>query len=512
LPADPALKVPTRSTVWTQKGDNALTPQTPVTLVWNNGAGLNFERIISIDKNYMFKIEQRVINQSAQEITLFPYASVTRHGIPKHATTVGYEGPFGFINDEAHKVNYKNLLKDQQTTMQATGGWIGFTEKYWLTALLPDQKKLQDFRFSAQKAEPENSSVFQVDVRGQALKIASGASASVTDHIFSGAKIVSLLNSYEQQLNVKHFDLAVDFGILYFLTRPMYFILNLFNGWFGNFGLAIIGLTLVVRAAVFPLANASYRSFAGMKKVAPKMTELRVRYGDDKQKLQQELIKLYETEKVNPMAGCFPLLLQIPIFFAVYKVISIAIEMRHAPFFGWIQDLSAIDPLTIFNGFGLLPFDVWSFLHIGPWSVAMLILMLIQKSMNPPPTDQIQKDIATFMPWVITFVMAKFPVGLVIYWTFSNLISVIQQYVIMRSMGVPVYLFAKDEALAYEASHTKKMEEAKLQAEKDREDKKKSIEDKKEKLKQELNQKDSSNPEEGEAEHLFSAPKEDDKK
>ena len=457
--------LPTKDSVWTKVKGDKLTPTTPITFIWDNGAGLKFERTISIDEKFLITIRQRMTNVSNGSLVVYPFAAITRHGIPSHSQTVGYEGPLGYIGEDLIEAKYDGLIKKPEQTFDGQTGWIGITDKYWFASLIPDQKQKQLFRFLAQPNEAEKAkSIFQVDARGDAVTSVAGQTIENTQHIFVGVKDINALENYEAQLGTNHFDLAVDFGKLYFLTRPMNWLIGLFNSWVGNFGVAIILLTVVVRAAVFPLANVSYRSFAGMRKIAPKMAELRVKYGDDKQKMQQELIALYQTEKVNPMAGCLPLLLQIPIFFAVYKVISIAVDMRHAPFFGWIHDLSAVDPLSIFNLFGLLPFDVPNFLHIGPWSIAMLCLMLIQKHFNPPPQDQMQKDIANFMPWVITFILAKFPSGLVIYWTFSNLISVIQQYCIMRSMNVPVYLFSKDEALAYEAQHSSKVNEAKEKA------------------------------------------------
>lgn len=467
------VKVPTSSTVWTAPADAKLTTETPVTLTWNNSAGLVFERTLAIDPEYLITVTQSVKNTSGKPVTLFPYAAITRKGTPKHSSTVGYEGPLGYVGEDLHQIKYTDLTDDPAQSFTGSEGWIGIGDKYWLASIIPDQKSNHTFRFAAQVDagdEEKEHATYQVDARGDGITIADGASGENVTHLYAGAKKVSVLELYETKLGVKHFDLAVDFGMLYFLTRPMYWLLTLFNSWVGNFGLAIIMLTIVVRFAVFPLTSASYKSFAKMKKVAPRMTELKVKYGDDKARMQQELVKLYETERVNPMAGCFPLLLQIPIFFAVYKVISVSIEMRHAPFFGWIHDLSAKDPLSVFNLFGLLPFHVPEVMHIGPWSIAMLILMLMQKHLNPPPTDQIQKDIANFMPWVITFVLSKFPVGLVIYWTFSNLISFTQQYIIMRSMGVPVYLFAKEAAIAHHASHSANVEEAAKRAKEEREE------------------------------------------
>ncbi len=467
---DSSTAVPDKNAVWKKiSKEEELTPSAPLVLQWDNGSGLVFERKIEIDDNFMFSVTQKVTNNSDKAVTVYPYAAVTRKGIPHHDSSVGYEGPIGYVGEELHEIKYKKLIKEPNQSFEGNNGWIGFGEKYWMSSVIPDQTSKHTYRFTSVPAEPEEKSLFQVDVRGEGVVVEKGASAESKSHVFVGAKKIDILDTYESKIGVKHLDLAVDFGILYFLTRPMYFFLTLFNSWVGNFGVAIILLTCLVRLAVFPLANASYKSFAKMKVVAPRMAELRVKYANDKPKLQQELIKLYETERVNPMAGCFPLLLQIPIFFAVYKVISISIEMRHAPFFGWIKDLSEQDPLSFFNLFGLLPYNVPSILHIGPWSIAMLILMLLQQKLNPPPTDAIQKDMMRFMPWVMTFVLSKFPSGLVIYWTFSNLISFIQQYAIMKKMGVPVYLFEKDEALAHAASHQTIMEDVVTKAKAEKE-------------------------------------------
>lgn len=448
-------KVPDKDSVWTIQGNDTLTPSTPVTLTWSNGAGLTFERTYALDDHFMFTVTQKVTNTGTQAVDLYSYTSLTRKGLPDgHGRGAGYEGPLGYIADKLSEISYRDLEKDGPKKFTALSGWIGFGEKYWLSAIVPEQTKQTSFTFQATPdlKNPE-ASIYQVDIRGEKQSLAAGKSIKSKINLFVGAKKIALLDQYEDTLNIKHFDLAIDFGSLYFLTKPLYFLLILFNGWVGNFGIAIILLTFVVRAAVFPLANKSYRSFAGLRKLAPKMAEVKERYGDDKPRLHQELVKLYETEKVNPMAGCFPILLQMPIFFAVYKVMSIAVEMRHAPFFGWIHDLSEHDPLSVANLFGLLPFTPPSFLMIGPWSILMLVLMLIQKQLNPPPQDQIQKDMANFMPWIMTFTLSKFASGLVIYWAFSNLLSVIQQAVIMRSMGVPIYLFSPDAAREHAESH-----------------------------------------------------------
>ena len=468
---DSEMPVPGKNTTWEKvSGGDTLSPDKPLTLQWDNGKGLVFERNIEVDSNFLFTVTQKVTNNSGKAITLYPFSSITRKGIPHHSTTIGYEGPIGYAGEDLHQIKYDDLIEKPNQSFNAGNGWIGFSETYWLSTIIPEQKGQHSFRFtSVPDTADKIKSLFQVDARGAAITVGKDASASSKTSLYVGVKKIDLLDQYESSVGVKHLDLAVDFGMLYFLTRPMYFFLKLFNSWVGNFGVAIIMLTVLVRMAVYPLANASYRSFAKMKKVAPAMAELRVKYANDKPKLQQELVKLYETERVNPMAGCMPLLLQIPIFFAVYKVISIAIEMRHAPFFGWIKDLSEKDPTSVFNLFGLLPFDVPAVLHIGPWSIAMLIIMLAQQKLNPPPTDAIQKDMMRFMPWVMTFVLSKFPSGLVIYWTFSNLISFVQQYAIMKQMGVPVYLFEKDEALAHAASHQTAIEDVVTKAKVDKE-------------------------------------------
>lgn len=457
LSSDKSIDLPDASTIWSVKGGGnaTLTPSNPVVLTWTNKQGVVFEKGFTIDDHFLIGMSLSVTNASDKSISVYPYATLTRRGIPKDFQNgVAYEGPLGYIGDEMNKVPYKDLTEEPAKTFSALNGWIGFGEKYWLTSIIPSQMDEHSYKFQAVKnAEKPDLTVYQLDVRSKEQVIAPKETKTSQNNLFVGAKKLSLLNSYGEKLGLRHFDLAVDFGALYFLTKPLYIALIFFNSVVGNFGVAIILLTISVRALVYPLANKSYRSFAALRKVSPRMAEIKARYGNDKPRMQQELIKLYETERVNPMAGCFPLLLQIPIFFAVYKVITIAVEMRHAPFFGWIHDLSAGDPLSIFNLFGLLPFDVPTLLHIGPWSIVMLVMLLIQKQLNPPPQDQIQRDIANYMPWIMTYMLSHFASGLVIYWAFSNTISVIQQSIIMRSMGVPIYLFSPDAARAHHDSH-----------------------------------------------------------
>ncbi len=442
------VRTPASDTVWQVQGNSKLTADAPVTLIWNNGQGLRFEKTISLDDSYGFSVEQRVVNNTGREVTLYPYALVTEHGLPAEyfQRWIIHEGPIGYIGGELIEHKYDDIADKRQDAYDAFTGWIGITEKYWLAALVPPQEEAAKYRFThTQPAVPGAKERYQVDITGAGRTVAAGETATYTTHSFVGAKKVSLLETYEKEWGVAHFDLAVDFGLFYFLTRPFFFILNLFYGLVGNFGVAIIMFTVVLRICVFPLANTSFKSFAKMRQVSPQMYELRAQYKDDKKKLQEELVKLYQREKVNPMAGCLPILVQIPIFFALFKVLSNTIEMRHAPFFGWIQDLSMPDPTTIFNLFGLIPWTPPQFLMIGVWPILMLLTMLVQRRLSPPPQDKTQAIVINMMPWLMTFILAGFASGLVIYWTFNNLLSVIQQYIIMRSMGVEVHLFKRSK-------------------------------------------------------------------
>ncbi|MBI2233567.1 MAG: membrane protein insertase YidC, partial [Micavibrio aeruginosavorus] len=433
-------------TVWTMRGNDVLSKDTPVTMEWANGQGLPFTRTISVDDKYMVTVKQSVTNNGAAKVTLYPYAYVAGIGIPEGFSkqTIAHEGPIGYLGDKLHEVKYKDLDEKGALEFAAAKGWIGITEKYWLTTLVPEQGEMVKYRFVATPAA-DGKSRYQADMRGAGREIAPGASAESVSRLFAGAKEVRVLDRYEREYAIPHFDLAVDFGLYYFLTKPFFYLLSFLWHVTGNFGVAIVIFTVLLRGAMFPLNNTSYRSFAKLKKIAPQMTELRDQYKDDKQKLQQEMVALYTREKVNPAAGCVPILLQIPIFFALYKVLSVTIEMRHAPFFGWIHDLSAMDPTTIFNLFGLIPWDPPLFMMIGAWPCLMLLAMLVQRSMNPPPQDPVQAKMIQLMPYFMTFIMAQFASGLVIYWTVSNVLSVVQQYIIMRSMGVEVKFFHRPE-------------------------------------------------------------------
>jgi len=446
--SDKNIRVPDADTRWQVADGAALNGDNNITLFWNNDQGLRFERVVALDEKYLFTITQRVVNNSGRDITLFPYGLVSQTGLPEdmQGAFILHEGPIGWIGDELREIGYKDLRKSGQQSFEGNQGWIGVTEKYWLSALLPAQGAKTKYRFShVPNVLDEDRGRFQMDYTGEGVFIAAGSAGQTQNHIYAGAKKVLVLQDYGEKLNVPNFDLAVDFGMFFFLTKPFFYILHFLNMHIGNMGIAIICLTIIIRMAVFPLTNMSYRSFAKMKKVAPQITKLREDHGEDKQRLQKEIIEMYQREGVNPMAGCFPILLQIPIFFALYKVFFTTIEMRHEPFFGWIQDLSAPDPTSIFNLFGLIPIDLPGFLMIGVWPCLMLLTMLVQKKLNPPPQDKLQRDMMNIFPFFITFIMAKFASGLVIYWTFSALISVLQQMYIMKSLNVPIHLFGEKE-------------------------------------------------------------------
>ncbi len=432
-----AAKLPNGQSRWSVSGNGTLTPNTPVTLTWANGAGLIFKRTIGMDENYLFTITDSVENNSGNAATLYPYGLIRRVGTPE---TTGFyvlhEGPYGVFNGTLEELKYDDLLEDGPVSNTTTGGWLGITDKYWLAALVPNQEEQVAARFTHSLKGGRDA--YQADFRGQARVVQPGESQAVTHRFFAGAKEVNLVDGYAEEQGIARFDLAIDWGWFYFLTKPMFLALHFFYGLVGNFGIAIILVTLIVKLAFFPLANKSYESMSRMKKVAPELTRIRETYKDDKQKQQQEMMELYKREKVNPASGCLPMIVQIPVFFSLYKVLFVSIEMRHAPFFGWIQDLSAPDPLHVFTLFGLIPWDVPSFLAIGIWPLLMGASMFLQQKLNPPAPDPIQARMFMLMPLFFTFLLGSFPAGLVIYWTFNNLLSIAQQYAIMRRMGVPI--------------------------------------------------------------------------
>ncbi|SNB53182.1 protein translocase subunit yidC [Arboricoccus pini] len=430
------VKLPDASTQWQVEGGEKLTPSTPITLRWDNGAGLVFERRLELDGNYMFTVTQKVTNNGSMAVELYPYGLVSRWGTPH---LLGYyilhEGPVGVLDGSLREPAYKDLVSDGKLDFAGTGGWLGFTDKYWLAAVIPDQSGKVNGSFRHNLVGTEDR--YQSDFLGGALKVPPGASAEETSRMFAGAKEVDKLDAYRDQYGIPLFDRAVDFGWFYFLTKPIFYVLDFFYKFTGNYGIAILLLTLCVKLLFFPLANKSYRSMSAMKRLQPKMTELREKYGDDKMKMNQELMALYKREKVNPMAGCLPIVVQIPVFFCLYKVLFVNTEMRHAPFFGWIHDLSAPDPTTIFNLFGLLPFTPPHALMIGALPLLMGITMFLQTKLNPQPADPVQAKVMLFLPVIFTFLFATFPAGLVIYWTWNNILSITQQWVIMKRMGVP---------------------------------------------------------------------------
>ena len=433
------VKVPNGKTLW-QSSSNILTPEKTVTLKWNNGEGINFYQDISIDDTFMITVNQRVENSSAKSVTLYPYGLIRRAGEPETIDFfVLHEGPLGVFDRTLSEQSYSDLTeagkKGINIKPDESGGWIGLTDKYWMTALLPDQNQKYNFTF---RKLSSNGGQYQTDFLGNAVTISANSKGEFLSRTFAGAKRLALFDEYEQKFNIQHFDLAIDFGWFYFLTKPFFYALSWANDYLGNFGLAILAITVIVKLLFFPLANKSYKSMAKMRVLTPQIQKLRERVGDDRQKLNQEMMNLYKKEKVNPAAGCLPILVQIPVFFALYKVLFVSIEMRQTPFFGWIKDLSVQDPTSIFNLFGLLPYSTSflpDFLNIGIWPLLMGVTMFLQQRLNPTPPDPIQAKIFAWMPVAFTFLLATFPAGLVIYWTWNNLLSICQQWVIMNKMN-----------------------------------------------------------------------------
>lgn len=440
-----SVRVPTADTVWSQDGAGTLTPETPVKLVWNNGAGLTFRRTIAVDADYMFTVTDAVENASGAEVKLYPYGRVHRYGTPLiQGFFILHEGLIGVTGAEGlQEITFADALKpDHQKSLSGvTGGWLGITEKYWAAALIPDQTLTYRANLTGRpKIAGGGAETYQADYLLDAVTVANGQSHATTAHLYAGAKKVQLVEGYQEKLGIKQFDLMIDWGWFYFITKPLFHLIDLLYGILGNFGLAILAVTVIVKAAFFPLANKSYESMAKMKKLQPEMEKLRERFKDDKARQQQELMALYQKEKINPLAGCLPILLQIPVFFALYKVLFVTIDMRHAPFYGWIKDLSAPDPTSLFNLFGLLPYSVPAFLAIGVWPVIMGITMWIQMQLNPKQPDPTQQMIFNWMPVLFTFLLASFPAGLVIYWAWNNVLSIGQQTMIMKRQGSEIPL------------------------------------------------------------------------
>jgi YidC/Oxa1 family membrane protein insertase len=433
--------LPGPGTVWSVDGNSTLTQSNPVTLTYTNHSGLTFARTIAVDANYMFTVTDKVTNGGGQPVSLSSYGRTTRYGTPHtQGTYVLHEGLIGVTGDEGlQEIKYKTLQDDKQIVpSKSKDGWLGITDKYWAVALIPPTAQAFQPRFSYFSDGKER---YQADYLTDAVSVAPGQSTELQSRFFAGAKQVSVVDGYKDEYKINRFDRLIDWGWFYFLTKPMFYLMDWLYHLLGNFGLAILGTTVIVKLIFFPLANKSYKSMANMKKVQPAMLEIREKYADDKMKQQQAMMELYKKEKINPIAGCWPVALQIPVFFSLYKVLFVTIEMRHAPFFGWIQDLAAPDPTSIFNLFGLLPWTVPHIMMIGVWPLIMGVTMFIQMRMNPTPPDPTQAMIFTWMPIVFTFMLASFPAGLVIYWAWNNTLSVIQQGVIMKRQGVKIELW-----------------------------------------------------------------------
>ncbi len=426
------ISCPNESTVWKVEGGDKsveLTPSKPLKLFFDNAQGLHFTRTIQVDENYLFTVTDHVVNTGKTDIVLQHVSNVTRTGTPETSGFfVLHEGGVGVLGHALSEASYSDIEKKAHISQSTTGGWIGFTDKYWLVALVPSQTTAAQcsYDYSA-------GSIYQSKVMMPQITLTAGKTTEVVQHLYAGAKVLSTLERYEKTHGFDRFHLAVDFGWFYFLTKPLFYVLDFFHKILGNFGLAILMLTILFKALLFPLANKSHRSMARMKDLQPKMEKLKTLYAHDKVRMNQELMNLYKSEKANPMSGCLPMLIQAPIFFCLYKVFFVTIEMRHAPFFGWIQDLAAIDPTTVFNLFGLIPWTPPAFLMIGAWPLIMGATMVLQQKLGPQPADAQQAKVMMIMPVMFTYLFASFPAGLVIYWAWSNVLTILQQLYINHS-------------------------------------------------------------------------------
>jgi len=447
------LALPTSDTVWTQEGSGALTPQHEVVLTWDNGQGLKFRRTISVDDKYLFDIKNEVVNSGSQPVTLYPYALVSRHGTPPAAGTFGvHEGGIGYLGG-LQEITYKDMAKEKKKSFtNVTNAWLGITDKYWAAVLIPDQATtLTSANFSS--GEDAGTPTYQADFVKPQQVVAPGATVSTSMHLFAGAKEVRVLNTYKNDLGLQLFDRLINWGRFWFIAEPMFEFIDWIYRGVGNFGIAILIVTVIIKLVFLPLANKSYASMAKMKTVQPLVQKLREQYPDDKAKQQQEMMAIYKREKINPVAGCLPIAIQIPVFYALYATLVTTIEMRHAPFFGWIRDLSAPDPTNVFTLFGLIPWDptvlpvIGSFLHVGLWPLIMGVTMWAQMKVNPPPPDPAQRVMFAWMPVIFTFMLAGFSAGLVIYWAWNNTLSVMQQSFIMSRHGAKVELWSNVKEL-----------------------------------------------------------------
>ncbi len=425
------IKIPTKDSVWTVKGNNVLSDTSPVILQWNNGEGVLFEKKIELDDKYLFDITQQVKNNSNSPIDLFPYAQMTRNKIPDDIQNfyIQHEGFIGVFDDELKEDDYDEV-EEKKIVRESSEGWLGITDKYWMTAFVPEEGKNFKSTFLFENGFKANYII------NEPVSIKKSSAGSNQLRLFIAAKEVETIDGYAADQNINKFDLVIDWGWFYFFTKPLFFVIDYLFKISGNFGTAIVLLTVAIRLIFFPLANFSFKSMAKMKAVQPEMMRLKELHKDDKVKFQQEMMALYRKEKINPASGCLPVLIQIPFFFAIYKMLFISLEMRHQPFFGWIKDLSAQDPTTLFNLFGLVPWDPPSFMIIGIWPILMGVSMWVQQKLNPAPADPIQAKIFAFFPLFLTIILASFPSGLVVYWTINNILTIAQQYVIVKKTTV----------------------------------------------------------------------------
>jgi len=428
--ANKNIEIPNSKTIWKIEGNNKLTPNSPVKLVWTNNDGIKFEKKISIDNQYLFTINQTIINNSDKTYNFYTYGQIIRNEAPEVTNFyILHEGLLGVFDDQLIEEDYDDI-EEKKYSVNAEAGWLGITDKYWITSLIPEEEK--KFR-----AEFDYKNKFKANfIETNATEVGANETKSNNIKIIIAAKEVDIIDGYAERLNINKYDLAIDWGWFYFIVKPLFFVTDYFFKLTGNFGISIILITFCIRLIFFPLANYSFRSMAKMKVLQPEMARLKELHKEDKMKLQQEMMALYKKEKVNPVSGCLPIFIQIPFFFAIYKMLFVTIEMRHQPFFGWIKDLSERDPTSIFNLFGLIPWDPPSFLLIGAWPVLMGVTMFLQQKLNPAPPDPVQAKIFMFFPLFLTVILAPFPSGLVIYWTINNVLTMAQQYVIMKRTTV----------------------------------------------------------------------------
>jgi len=428
--SDKNIDIPNSETIWSIKGNKKLTESSPINLSWTNDQGITFKKEISLDDKYLFSVKQSVINSTSNKYEFYSYGQIIRNEIPDIIDfLILHEGLIATLDEELIEQDYDDI-QEKKFTRTAQKGWLGISDKYWISSLIPPKNK--EFKTTFDYKDKFRANF----IATEPLQLSANGSIEEKLQIIVAAKRVDVIDGYAKSLAIDKFDLVIDWGFLYFITKPLFFGIDYFFKLLGNYGLAIIAITICIRLVFFPLANFSFRSMAKMKALTPEMTRLKELHKNDKMKLQQEMMALYKKEKVNPMSGCLPILIQIPVFFALYKVLFVTIEMRHMPFYGWIHDLSERDPTSIFNLFGLIPYDVPSFLMIGAWPVAMGVSMWVQQKLNPAPTDPIQAKIFMFFPLFLTVILAPFPSGLVIYWTVNNILTMAQQVFIIRRTTV----------------------------------------------------------------------------